>query len=417
MSKTISTSKKLIIAIFCIFLIISLAFLLSYLQTILLSQGFVLAANCIEESFPITLTISTLFVAWFVIEQVINKSKEVPLQCEIELADSDNKRTTFDDIVISDSLKKKLQMYLCDKMDKNEREGMSKLKIDIPSGFIFHGPPGNGKTFIARAIAGESNVNFISVSGSDLIGRYIGHGASTVHKLFKLARKHSPCIVFIDEIDSVGSDRNRESNYYFRESLTQLLAEIDGFKKNNKGIKVIAATNNFRSIDPALIRPGRLGEHVYIENPNLDMRIEALKFYTKDLRLSSTDIITKVAKETEGFSFAQLKDLVNEAKFNSLAKNSKENILTMSDMMDALKAEESEGLININSSSDLSGILTKIRINPMIRHHVKLITNEKIVSIIKEEFAKVVNLDAVINVKEIQAEIQAIVPKDLIRTC
>ena len=386
MSETISTSKKFIIAIFCIFMIISLAFFLSYLQTILLSQGFVLAANYIKESFRIILTISALFITWFVVEQVINKSQEVPLQCEIELAGSDNKRTTFDDIVISDSLKKNLQMYLCDKMDKNEQEGISKLKIDIPSGFIFHGPPGNGKTIIARAIAGESNVNFISVSGSDLIGRYVGHGASTVHELFKLARKHSPCIVFIDEIDSVGSDRNGKSNYHFCESLTQLLAEIDGFKKNNKGIKVIAATNNFNGIDHALIRPGRLGEHIYIKNPNLDMRIEALKFYTKDLRLYSRDIITKVAEKTEGSSFAELKSLVNKVKINLLKRSSTQNILTISDMMDVLKAEESEDPVNMNGSSDLSDILA--RINPMVRHHVKAMTNQKLIQSFRKKLLK-----------------------------
>lgn len=408
MSETTSTSKKFIIAIFCIFLTTSLIFLLSYLQTMLLSKGFVSAAKCIEESLPITLTISTLFIGWFVFEQIINKSKKIPLQCDIELISPDDKRTTFDDVVMSNDLKNELKKgNLFMNTEDKDKKGISSGF----SGFIFHGPPGNGKTLIARAIAGECKANFISVSGSDLIGRYIGHGAHTVRELFKLARKNAPCIVFIDEIDSVGSNRNTESNYHFRESLLQLMNEIDGFRKNNEKVTVISATNNLNNLDTALVRSGRLGKHVYIGNPNLDMRIEALKFYTKDLRLSSTDIITKVAKETEAFSFAKLEDLVKEAKLNLLAKNPKENILTISDIMDVLKAKESEG--PMNSSLDLSDMLTKARISSMIRCRVKSMTTEKIISIIEEELPKVANLDALINVKEIQAEIQAMVPQKI----
>ncbi|MDE5058246.1 AAA family ATPase [Wolbachia endosymbiont of Drosophila bocki] len=186
---------------------------------------------------------------------------------------------------------------------------------------MLHGPPGNGRTLIARAIAGESNTNFISISGPEIIGVYIGHGAHAVRELFKIAKKYSPCIVFIDEIDAVAQKRSTANNsaYHCRESLTQLLTEIDGFK-SRKDIIVIGATNLIGGIDPALIRPGRLGQKVYVPNPNIEVRQRILELYMRGTKTDEKLNLQDIADKTEGYSGAELEQLVNEAKTSAGAQ-------------------------------------------------------------------------------------------------
>ncbi|GFR25766.1 ATP-dependent zinc metalloprotease FtsH [Trichonephila clavata] len=281
----------------------------------LLSKGYELAAHYLSEAMPFVLIVVFFFIAWFIYDQVFSKLKEVELPISIELANSSEKRITFADAIIDDSLKQRLQMICCDQMTEEMCKLFKNKSINSLRGYILYGPPGNGKTLIARAIAGESNMNFISISGSELIGVYIGHGAHAVRELFKIAKKYSPCIVFIDEIDAVAQKRSTANNsaYHCRESLTQLLTEIDGFK-SRKDIIVIGATNLISDIDPALIRPGRLGQKVYVPNPGTEARQKILELYMRGIEADKELNLKNITEKTKGYSGAELEQLVNEAK-------------------------------------------------------------------------------------------------------
>ncbi|WP_265022117.1 ATP-binding protein [Wolbachia endosymbiont (group A) of Icerya purchasi] len=295
--------------------IVSIAFLFAYMHTMLLSKGYELAAHYLSETMPFVLLVVFFFIAWFIYDQIFSKLKEVELPISIELANSDDKRITFADVIIDDSLKQRLQMICCDKMKEEMRKLFGDKSINSLKGYMLHGPPGNGKTLIACAIAGESNMNFISISGPELIGVYIGHGAHAVRELFKIAKKYSPCIVFIDEIDAVAQKRSTANNsaYHCRESLTQLLTEIDGFK-SRKDIIVIGATNLIGDIGPALTRPGRLGNKVYVPNPNIEARQKILELYMQGIETDNKLNLKKIAEDTAGCSGAELEQLVSEAK-------------------------------------------------------------------------------------------------------
>ncbi|GKS79385.1 hypothetical protein wHmb_02710 [Wolbachia pipientis] len=313
--------KRISICLLCVATIVSIAFLFAYMHTMLLSKGYELAAHYVIEAMPCVLLVVPLFIVWFVYDQVFSKLKEVELPISIELANSDDKRITFADAIIDDSLKQRLQMICCDQMTEEMRKLFGNKSINSLRGYILYGPPGNSKTLIARAIAGESNMNFISISGPELIGVYIGHGAHAVRELFKIAKKYSPCIVFIDEIDAVAQKRSTANNsaYHCRESLTQLLTEIDGFK-SRKDIIVIGATNLIGGIDPALIRPGRLGQKVYVPNPNIEVRQKILALYMRGTKTDEKLSLQDIADKTEGSSGAELEQLVNEAKISAGAQ-------------------------------------------------------------------------------------------------
>ncbi|GHM58709.1 MAG: hypothetical protein sL5_07870 [Candidatus Mesenet longicola] len=309
--------KRILLCLICIAIIVSITFLLAYLHSILLNKGYEVAARYINEAMPIALLTALLFMAWFVYDQVFSKMKEVELPISIELANSGDKKITFADVVVDDSLKQRLRMVCCNQMTEEMRKMFKNKSINSLGGYILYGPPGNGKTLIARAVAGESNMNFISISGSELIGVYIGHGAHAVRKLFEMAKKYSPCIVFIDEIDAVAPKRSggfiNNSAYHCRESLTQLLTAIDGFE-SRKDIIVIGATNLIDDIDPALIRPGRLGQKVFVSNPNMKARQKILELYMRDTDTDQKLNLKDIAEKTQGYSGAELEQLVNEAK-------------------------------------------------------------------------------------------------------
>ena len=194
----------------------------------------------------------------------------------------------------------------------------------IPKGILLYGKPGTGKTLIAKAIAGEANVPFISMSGSEFIEMFAGLGASRVRKLFEKAKKISPCIVFIDEIDAIGSRRTSNSGAESEnnQTLNQLLVEMDGFE-SNETIIVLAATNRPEMLDKALLRPGRFDRQITIPAPDLLGREEILKLYTKDKKIADDVNLREIAGDTAGFTGAELSNLLNEAAIIATRNNHK----------------------------------------------------------------------------------------------
>lgn len=197
------------------------------------------------------------------------------------------------------------------------------IGASMPKGILLVGPPGTGKTMLAKAVAGESNVPFFSMSGSEFVEMFVGMGASKVRDLFKQAKEKAPCIVFIDEIDAVGRQRGAGmggGNDEREQTLNQLLTEMDGFE-GNTGVIILAATNRPESLDPALTRPGRFDRRVPVELPDLKGREEILKVHAKKIRLSDDIDFNKIARMASGASGAELANIVNEAALRAVRDN------------------------------------------------------------------------------------------------
>ena len=215
-------------------------------------------------------------------------------------------------------------------------EKFTKMGAKIPKGVLLYGKPGTGKTLIAKAIAGEANVPFISMSGSEFIEMFAGLGASRVRKLFEKARKLSPCIVFIDEIDAIGARRTSTSGAETEnnQTLNQLLVEMDGFS-SEETIIVLAATNRPEMLDKALLRPGRFDRQITIPVPDLKGRLEILKIHSEDKRLSDNVNLESIAEDTAGFTGAELANILNEAAI--IATINKHEEIENSDIEEAVK--------------------------------------------------------------------------------
>ena len=196
------------------------------------------------------------------------------------------------------------------------------IGASMPKGILLVGPPGTGKTMLAKAVAGESNVPFFSMSGSEFVEMFVGMGASKVRDLFKQAKEKAPCIVFIDEIDAIGKKRDGQigGNDEREQTLNQLLTEMDGFE-GNTGVIILAATNRPESLDPALTRPGRFDRRVPVELPDLKGREEILKVHAKKIRLSDDIDFNKIARMASGASGAELANIVNEAALRAVRDN------------------------------------------------------------------------------------------------
>ncbi len=223
-----------------------------------------------------------------------------------------SKKVTFRDVAGADEEKEELQEIVEFLRDPDK---YTALGAHIPKGVLLVGPPGTGKTLLARAVAGEADVKFLSISGSDFVEMYVGVGASRVRDLFIQAKKESPAIVFIDEIDAVGRQRGSGlgGGHDEREqTLNQLLVEMDGFSAN-EGVVVLAATNRVDILDPALLRPGRFDRQVYVGLPDIKGREEILKIHARNKPLAEDVDLKQVAKGTPGFTGADLENLLNEA--------------------------------------------------------------------------------------------------------
>ena len=241
----------------------------------------------------------------------------------------DKKKTTFADVAGADEEKEELEEIV--NFLKSPAKYTS-LGARIPKGVLLVGPPGTGKTLLARAVAGEAKVPFFSISGSDFVEMYVGVGASRVRELFREAKKNSPCIIFVDEIDAVGRRRGAGlgGGHDEREqTLNQLLVEMDGFGKN-EGIILIAATNRPDVLDPAILRPGRFDRQVVVGHPDIKGREEILRVHSKKKPLAPDVNLNTIAKTTAGFTGADLENLLNEAAI--LAAKNDRKALTMHDI-------------------------------------------------------------------------------------
>ena len=211
------------------------------------------------------------------------------------------------------------------------------IGASMPKGILLVGPPGTGKTMLAKAVAGEANVPFFSMSGSEFVEMFVGMGASKVRDLFKQAKEKAPCIVFIDEIDAIGQKRNTGGmggNDEREQTLNQLLTEMDGFE-GNTGVIILAATNRPESLDPALTRPGRFDRRVPVELPDLKGREEILKVHAKKIKVSDDVDFSKIARMASGASGAELANIVNEAALRDVRDNRK--FATQSDMEESIE--------------------------------------------------------------------------------
>ena len=210
------------------------------------------------------------------------------------------------------------------------------IGASMPKGILLVGPPGTGKTMLAKAVAGESNVPFFSMSGSEFVEMFVGMGASKVRDLFRQAKEKAPCIVFIDEIDAIGQKRDDRvgGNDEREQTLNQLLTEMDGFESNN-GVIILAATNRPESLDPALTRPGRFDRRVPVELPDLKGREEILKVHAKKVKLDESVDFASIARMASGASGAELANIVNEAALRAVREN--RSYVTQADLEESIE--------------------------------------------------------------------------------
>ena len=242
-------------------------------------------------------------------------------------------KVRFDDVAGLEEEKEEL-IEIVDFLKRPEK--YTKMGARVPKGVLLYGKPGTGKTLIAKAIAGEADVPFISMSGSEFIEMFAGLGASRVRKLFERARKLAPCIVFIDEIDAIGSRRSSNSGAETEnnQTLNQLLVEMDGFG-SEETIIVLAATNRPEMLDKALLRPGRFDRQITIPTPDLKGRLEILKIHSKDKKLADDVNLESIAEDTAGFTGAELENILNEAAI--VATKSKHEEVENDDIEEAVK--------------------------------------------------------------------------------
>lgn len=275
---------------------------------------------------PTILFLAGMLVFWWFMMKRLNTSmgdagKQMNFgKAKVKQMADEKRKTTFADVAGADEEKEELREIV--EFLKNPKK-YNELGARIPKGVLLVGPPGTGKTLLARAVAGEAGVPFFSISGSDFVEMFVGVGASRVRDLFDQAKKNSPCIIFIDEIDAVGRQRGAGlgGGHDEREqTLNQLLVEMDGFGAN-EGVIMIAATNRPDILDPALMRPGRFDRQVMVGYPDIKGREEILKVHARGKPIAPDVSLKTIAKSTAGFTGADLENLLNEAALLSARKN------------------------------------------------------------------------------------------------
>ncbi len=277
--------------------------------------------NWIIGLLPFVLLVGLVFFIFFRARGANNQAMNFG-RSRARMMPMDKPSVTFDDVAGVDEAKQELHEVV---EFLKSREKFQSLGARIPKGVLLVGPPGTGKTLMARAVAGEAGVPFFSISGSEFVEMFVGVGASRVRDLFEQAKRHAPCIVFVDEIDAVGRQRGAGlggSHDEREQTLNQILTEMDGFDTNTSVI-VLAATNRPDILDPALLRPGRFDRRVVMNIPDITGREEILKVHAKDKPLDSDVKLDVLAKQTAGFSGADLENLINEAAILAARRNLK----------------------------------------------------------------------------------------------
>ena len=286
---------------------------------------------------PTLIMVGVLVVLWIVIMKKMGGGglggKEMNFgKAKIKDTNDEKRKTTFNDVAGADEEKEELEEIV---EFLKAPEKFNTLGARIPKGVLLVGPPGTGKTLLARAVAGEAGVPFFSISGSDFVEMFVGVGASRVRDLFEQAKKNSPCIIFIDEIDAVGRQRGTGlgGGHDEREqTLNQLLVEMDGFGAN-EGVIMIAATNRPDILDPALLRPGRFDRQIVVSYPDINGREAILQVHARKKPLAPDVKLRTIAKTTAGFTGADLENLLNEAALLAARKNRK--AITMEEIQEA----------------------------------------------------------------------------------
>ena len=293
--------------------------------------------SILMEMIPTLIIMIILIVAWVLIMKKMGGGglggKEMSFgKAKIKNTNDEKRKTTFDDVAGADEEKEELAEVV---EFLKAPEKYNKLGARIPKGVLLVGPPGTGKTLLARAVAGEAGVPFFSISGSDFVEMFVGVGASRVRDLFDQAKKNSPCIIFIDDIDAVGRQRGAGlggGNDEREQTLNQLLVEMDGFGAN-EGVILIAATNRPDVLDPALMRPGRFDRQVVVSYPDVNGREAILRVHARKKPLAPDVNLKTIAKTTAGFTGADLENLLNEAALLAARKDKK--AITMDEIKEA----------------------------------------------------------------------------------
>jgi cell division protease FtsH len=285
--------------------------------------------------FSLVLPLVVILGLWFLIMRQVQSGGNKAMsfgKSKAKLVSEGQTKITFEDVAGVDEAKEELREVVEFLKDPQK---FSRLGGKIPKGVLLFGPPGTGKTLLAKAVAGEANVPFFSISGSDFVEMFVGVGASRVRDLFEQAKKHKPCLIFMDEIDAVGRHRfsGIGGGHDEREqTLNQLLVEMDGFN-SNEGVILIAATNRLDTLDPALLRPGRFDRQITVDYPDMHGRERILGVHARKVKLARNADLAKISKGTPGFSGADLANLINEAALLAARRNKDE--IGMSELEEA----------------------------------------------------------------------------------